>query len=118
MINIRAGSASRSPFRWLVDSGARESVVDSESYKERFQGTTLYPMEKGIQFRGADGSPLSMLGSFTTEFWFGSHPMTARVFVCKGVTTTRLIGANIRCIEKKTRMVPPFLYDLTYMHNI
>ena len=94
MINVKVGDSSK-PFTWLVDSGARESVVDSETFTHKFPGVTLQPMDGGLCFRSADGSPLNMLGSFITEFWFGDIPMSARVFVCKGLTTTRLIGANI-----------------------
>ena len=94
MISIRVGTGEK-PLRWLIDSGARESVIDGESFKERFPGVVLEPMKPGIRFTGPDGSPLTMLGSFSTVFWFGPLQVTAWVFVCKGVTTTRLIGANI-----------------------
>ena len=94
MVCIRAGPCGK-PFRWLIDSGAKESVIDSESYREMFPGSNLEPMKGDIQFRSADGSPLTMLGSFSTEFWFDSLPITATVFVCRGVTKTRLIGVNV-----------------------
>ena len=78
MVCIRAGTCEK-PFRWLIDSGAKESVIDSESYREMFPGSTLEPMKGDIQFCSADGSPLTMLGSFSTEFWFGSLPITAAI---------------------------------------
>ena len=79
MINVKVGEGSK-PFTWLVDSGARESVVDSETFSHKFPGVTLQPMSGGLCFRSADGSPLTMLGSFITEFWFGAIPTSARVF--------------------------------------
>ena len=94
MIDIKVGQSGRHG-RWLIDSGARESVVDSETFRGSFAGVSLQPMPGDLVFKSADGSPLAMLGYFSTEFWFGNEPVTAYVFVCKGVTTTRLIGANI-----------------------
>ena len=94
MINIRVGDCVK-PHRWLVDSGAKESVIDHEFYRQNFQNEKLDPMEKGVLFRGADGSPLVMLGSFLTSFLFDKIHIVGRVFVCQGITTTRLIGANI-----------------------
>ena len=94
MINVKVGPDVRLS-TWLVDSGARESVLDNESFKEKFPGTELQPLPAGMKFSQADGSPLDILGSFSTEFWFGKEPVTATVFVCRGVTRTRLIGSNI-----------------------
>ena len=94
MINVKVGPDVRAS-TWLVDSGARESVLDNESFKEKFPGTELQPLPASMKFSQADGSPLDILGSFSTEFWFGEKSVTATVFVCRGVTRTRLIGANI-----------------------
>ena len=94
MINVKVGPDVRSS-TWLVDSGARESVLDNESFKEKFPETELQPLPAGMKFSQADGSPLDILGSFSTEFWFGEKSVTVTVFVCSGVTRTHLIGANI-----------------------
>ena len=95
MIGVRAGSRDAKPSAWLVDSGAGESILDGESFKEGFPGVCLQPLADDIRFRTADGSPLQVTGSFITELWFGSYMIQARIYVCKGVTRTRLIGGNI-----------------------
>ena len=95
MIAVRVGSRCNHPSMWLVDSGARESVLDSESFREQFPGIPLKPLPDDVRFRTADGSPLQVLGSFITEFWFRDLQIQASVYVCRGVTRTRLIGGNI-----------------------
>ena len=93
-INIKVGS-NKLNCTWLVDSGARESIIDHTSFKEIFPIAILQPLEPGIKFSQADGSPLNVLGSFVTEFWFNSEPMSVKLHICKGVTKTLLLGANI-----------------------
>ena len=95
MIAVRVGSRCNHPSMWLVDSGARESVLDSESFREQFPGIPLKPLPDDVRFRTADGSPLQVLDSFITEFWFRDLQIQASVYVCRGVTQTRLIGGNI-----------------------
>lgn len=95
MIAIRVGSGDADTSAWLVDSGAEESVMDAESFREGFVGVCLEPLGDDIRFSTADGSPLQIAGSFVTEFWIGSCRIQARVYVCRGVTRTRLIGENI-----------------------
>ena len=80
MIMVRAGVNGQS-YAWLVDSGARESVLDSQSFQEMFPGMKLQELPLNMKFRTADGSPLNILGSFVTEFWFGDGPTEARVYV-------------------------------------
>ena len=94
MVAVRVG-VNGTPSNWLVDSGARESVLDSESFRESHPGVALQPLPEDIRFSTTDGSSLNVLGSFVTDFWFRDTPVQARVFVCKGVTRTRLIGGNI-----------------------
>lgn len=96
MINVKVGT-EKNGSTWLVDSGARESVMDSGSFKEKFPEVSLEPLPPTIRFRTADGSPLDVIGSFCTQFWFGmlKEPIHARMYVCKGVTRSRLIGVNI-----------------------
>ena len=96
MIKVAIGEKKNSS-TWLVDSGARESVMDNESFKEKFPGTLLEPLPPTIRFKTADGSPLDVLGSFSTQFWFAGlkEPVQATMYVCRGVTRTRLIGVNI-----------------------
>ena len=95
MIGIRAGQRNASVSTWLVDSGAGESIIDQESFKEGFAGVELQPLASDIRFRTADGSPLQITGSFVTELWIGSLRVQTRIYVCKGVTRTRLIGGNV-----------------------
>ena len=96
MIKVKLGT-EKNGSTWLVDSGARESVMDYESFKEKFPKGSLEQLPPTIRFRTADGSPLNVIGSFCTQFWFGKlkEPIQARMYVCKGVTRTRLIGVNI-----------------------
>ena len=96
MIKVRVG-IEKVGSTWLVDSGARESVMDSETFKEKFPEISLEPLPPTIRFFTADGSPLNVRGSFWTQFWFGGmkDPIRARIYVCMGVTRTRLIGVNI-----------------------
>ena len=94
MVNVKVGKDERLS-TWMIDSGAPESIMDSESFKERFPGESLQPLSPGMRFRTADGSPLNILGSFSTEFWFGKESVSAQVYVCTGITRTRLIGGNI-----------------------
>ena len=94
MINIKVGS-NKMNCTWLVDSGARESIIDHASFKEIFPDAILEPLDPGIKFSQADGSPLNVLGSFITEFWFNKEPMSVKLYICKGVTKTLLLGANI-----------------------
>ena len=94
MIQVKVGKGSETS-TWLVDSGAPETVLDSKSWKEMFPEVPLQPLPEDLRFKTADGSPLKVLGSFTTEFNFGEQCITARVYVCIGVTRTRLIGVNI-----------------------
>ena len=94
MINLTVGKKGNH-FSWIVDSGARESIIDFMSFKERFPDIELHPMQPGVKFSQADGSPLNVLGFFSTQLWFGEEPVTAEIHVCKGVTKTRLLGANI-----------------------
>ena len=95
MINIKVGSR-KSVCTWLIDSGARESIIDHSSFKEKFPDVILQPLQPGVKFSQADGSPLNILGSFVTDFWFNAEsPMSVRLHVCRGVTKTLLLGANI-----------------------
>ena len=109
MINIRVGN-NKEQCKWLIDSGAKESVIDHGFYQRMFYDVDLEPIREGIVFRGADGSPLTMIGCIKTDFWFGQVKIPATVYVCKGITTTRLIGTNILSkfdnwgIDNKKRM--------------
>ena len=96
MIKLTVGRRGNH-FSWIVDSGARESVIDYTSFKDKFPGVELQPLKPGVKFSQADGSPLDILGYFSTKFWFGQEPIPilADIHVCKGVTKTRLLGANI-----------------------
>ena len=94
VVSIQVGDKNQRSL-WLIDSGAAESVIDVESWKEGFPGVVLDPLPPGIKFRTADGSPLNVMGFFVTGFWFGGEQTQARLYVCQGVTRTRLIGANV-----------------------
>ena len=94
MINVTVGN-KKNHFSWIIDSGARESIIDFTSFQERFPEVELQPLRPGVKFSQADGSPLNVLGFFSTQFWFGEEPITAELHVCKGVTKTHLLGANI-----------------------
>ena len=96
MIKLTVGKRGNH-FSWIVDSGARESVIDLTSFKDKFSGIELQPLKPGVKFSQADGSPLDILGFFSTKFWFGEEPIPiiADLHVCRGVTKTRLLGTNI-----------------------
>ena len=68
MINLTVGKKGNH-FSWIVDSGARESIIDITSFKERFPDIELHPMQPGVKFSQADGSPLDVLGFYTILVW-------------------------------------------------
>ena len=94
MINLQVGQ-NKKCYNWLIDSGAPINVVDETSFKSEFTDVSLGEISPEINFKTADGSPLRMIGKFQTVFWFGDQPYTDEVFVCKGVTKTRLIGTSL-----------------------
>ena len=55
MVNLKVGSKDKSSL-WLIDSGARESIIDDETFKESFPGVVLDPLPPEVRFRTADGS--------------------------------------------------------------
>ena len=80
---------------WLIDSGAAKNVIDEISFLENFPNKNLDAIPPDITFKSADGSPLQMIGKFITEFWFREKVKTDEVYVCKGVTKTRLLGSSL-----------------------
>ena len=94
MINVRVGEGCKTS-TWMIDSGAPVSLLDSESFQEKFPGKSLSPIQQGVRYSTANGSPLVVLGSFSTNFWFGKEGVEEQVHVCTGVTRKRLIGTNI-----------------------
>ena len=94
IINIPVGE-KKAYYTWLVDSGAPINVIDEMSYKSEFPNTSLSNIPPDVNFKTADGSPLQMIGSFLTTFWLGSHAYEDTVFVCQGVTKTRLLGTSL-----------------------
>ena len=94
MINLPVGD-TKNYHTWLIDSGAQISVIDENSFKNEFPEVSLLNVPTNLNFKTADGSPLKMLGRFYTTFWFGKELYEDEVFVCHGVTKTRLLGASL-----------------------
>ena len=94
IVNIPTGESKKS-ITWLIDSGASETVIDEVSFQESFPTETIKSMPKDLTFKSADGSPLQMLGYFTMSFWFGSSKKEGNIYICRGVTKTRLLGSNL-----------------------
>ena len=94
VINLAVGKG-KTILTWRIDSGAERTVIDEVTYRKTFPGGVLEPMPPNLFFTNADGSPLHMLGFFETIFWFGMESKTEDVYVCKGVTKTRLLGAPL-----------------------
>ena len=94
VINIPVGR-KETYYTWLVDSGAPINVIDEMSFKSEFPDIPLLKISPNVNFKTADGSPLQMKGSFFTTFWFGKQPYEDEVFVCQGVTKTRLLGTSL-----------------------
>ena len=71
------------------------NVIDEISVKENFPKIDLQQMPHDLSFTTADGSPLHMVGMFTTSFRFGDRRLIDDVYVCKGVTKSRLLGSSL-----------------------
>ena len=76
---------------WQVDSAAANSVIDETSMLEYFSDVDIREIPDGLSFQSADGSPIHMVGLFSCVFWFGQIKISDDVYVCRGVTKTRLI---------------------------
>ena len=94
LIKIPVGGQKRYMI-WMVDSGAAKTVMDQVSFTENFPEATLENIPEDLSFTTADGSPLQMTGLFETEFWVGKKRKVDKVYVCKGVTKTRLLGSSL-----------------------
>ena len=97
LINIPVGSVGSrgTVLTWLVDSGAGENVIDEMSFKENYADVRLSDLPPDLVFKTADGSPLRVIGYCTLQFQFGDTIREGNVYVCKGVTRTRLIGSKL-----------------------
>ena len=94
LVNIPVGKHQKL-LTWLIDSGASESILDEISFKEHFPEEKLKPMPLELNFKSADGSPLNMIGFFTTSFKIGNVEKAVDIFICKGVERTRLLGNSL-----------------------
>ena len=88
------GSEKR-PLTWQVDSAAANNVIDETSMLEHFPEVCIQKIPEGIGFQSADGSQIHMVGFFSSIFWFGGKKMVDDIYVCRGVTKTRLIGSTL-----------------------
>ena len=94
LINIPVGP-SGNVLTWLVDSGAGVNVIDETTYKENYNSVELQKIPPDLRFKTADGSPLRIIGYCVLTFKFGDLTRESNVYVCKGVTRTRLIGVSL-----------------------
>ena len=94
LINIPVGPEERI-LTWLVDSGAGENVIDETTYRDYYNSVELQDIPSDLIFKTADGSPLRIVGYCVLGFKFGCLSRRAKVYVCKGVTRTRLLGNSL-----------------------
>ena len=90
VINLPVGD-EKVVVTWRVDSGAARTVMDEGTFKKFFPGCVVQCMPANMCFKNADGSPLQMLGFYKSMFWIGTDAKVDEIFICKGVTKTRLL---------------------------
>ena len=68
--------------------------MDELTFKKTFPKSNPEPMPSNLCFKNADGSPLCMIGFYKTKFWIGKGNIEDDIYICKGLTKTRLLGAS------------------------
>ena len=94
LVKLRTGTDEKY-IAWLIDSGASMNIMDEVSFKEYFPDSVLRPIPDNLSFTTADGSPLQVIGMFSTIFVIGKLRIMDDVYVCKGVTKSRLLGSSL-----------------------